>query len=258
VTIPLAQAERAGIGLGERMGAPGTGALRHMRSVSTADVLKASPAYMERGPLRPEPCVDGHVLPRVPAVVFRAGEEIPVPLIIGNNAREQSAPGGAAELEKGIAEYYGALAPKASQLYGRAQDAPYPPYGDSLAQFRTDTAFRCPADTVARWRKLPTWQYEFSRGIEPQGASHSFELRYIFGIFPGPVEDVDHRLADQIQQYWANFARTGDPDGAGLAKWPRLTPDRREYLEFGTEGVTVKSGLRVPYCELFREKLGLN
>jgi para-nitrobenzyl esterase len=37
---------------------------------------------------------------------------------------------------------------------------------------------------------------------------------------PVPWTDVDRRLADAMSSYWVSFARSGDPNGAGLPAWP--------------------------------------
>jgi para-nitrobenzyl esterase len=54
-----------------------------------------------------------------------------------------------------------------------------------------------------------------------------------------------------MQLYWTNFAKTGDPNGRGLPKWPKFDSQARGYLEFTDDGPIAKEGLRKAYCDVF-------
>jgi para-nitrobenzyl esterase len=36
-----------------------------------------------------------------------------------------------------------------------------------------------------------------------------------------------------MQQYWTNFAKTGNPNGEGLPEWPRFAASGQQIMELG-------------------------
>ena len=55
------------------------------------------------------------------------------------------------------------------------------------------------------------------------GASHFAELWYVFDHLNQATwgwTPADTVLADAMSTYWTNFAKTGDPNGIGVATWP--------------------------------------
>jgi para-nitrobenzyl esterase len=87
----------------------------------------------------------------------------------------------------------------------------------------------------------PAYVYRFTRlapGSDPikVGAFHSAELAYAFGtqdFIDRPWSDRDRALSKQMQQYWTNFAKTGDPNGTGLPEWPRFGASEQDVMELG-------------------------
>ncbi len=78
------------------------------------------------------------------------------------------------------------------------------------------------------------------RGHEFLLAWHSAELWYTFSslrrdVPPArPWEETDFVLAQQMCDYWANFMKTGDPNGEGLPFWPQAG-DKLAWADFGDE-----------------------
>jgi para-nitrobenzyl esterase len=72
----------------------------------------------------------------------------------------------------------------------------------------------------------------------PRGAVHSAEIEYALGnLDANPVyawDAEDRRISRVMQGYFANFVKTGDPNGAGLPEWPRFASGRRQTIDAST------------------------
>jgi para-nitrobenzyl esterase len=270
---PLDQAEQAGQQFAASFhNIQGTNPIEDLRQVPAQDLIaKASSREWGHAPVGPD--IDGYVLPRDPAKVFKAGKEAPIPLLLGTTAREFGSSLPLDKLRKNIEDASGRYAQQALALYGLAgggQGNDDPVYGSAGVQWGADVDFHCPATTIAIWHAgahHPAYQYEFDHAIpgqEAQGALHSAELPYVFGNFPksgnlaGSFGPIDTHLADLLQSYWTNFAKTGDPNGAGLPPWPQFDASQR-YLTFTEDGQAVSNTgpFRGPQCGLYRDMLAI-
>jgi para-nitrobenzyl esterase len=217
--------------------------------------------------------VDGWVLSKEPFRLFEAGQEHRVALVLGTNARELSRPFFPVPgLSQGIAAQFGPLTPRALEVYGVKSDQepqPDPALGSAMAQWATDSQFRCGTVAQLIWHARAgntAYQFQFSRvppGRESVGAAHGSELPYVFGTLSiaartanAPKYDpVDATVSDQIEQYWTNFAKTANPNGGSLPQWPRFEPKARPYIDLTAKGPVVREGLRREACDLFIENI---
>ena len=74
----------------------------------------------------------------------------------------------------------------------------------------------------------PAYQYLFARKLPGthDGAFHSAELWYMFHTLSRswrPMTEADIRLADEVMDYWTNFAKYGPPNRPGSESWHPFT-----------------------------------
>jgi para-nitrobenzyl esterase len=259
--LSLKDAESRGESLASSWGAGATPSISALRSLPADAILKAEPDFLDK----PQPnlgiTIDGYVFPTRPATVFAQGRAHPVPMLIGNLAHEW-VPGvrPPTDLMHAIeADYAANVAKRALSLYGgiRADSL----YGTPAEQWVEDTGFRCPAIAQLVWHtsaKNVTYEFQIEHlpAARRQGNTHAQDVPYVFGQLDADgYEPFDHAMSDVIQKYWTNFAKTGDPNGPGLPRWPAFDPTSRAYIAFTDDGAVAKKDLRRPFCDLFVENL---
>jgi para-nitrobenzyl esterase len=106
----------------------------------------------------------------------------------------------------------------------------------ALSALGTDAIFACPAHFASALTAqfVPTFAYEFSDENAPEdflpfvgfpyGAAHASELQYLFNLrtaFPvTPLTTGQQQLADNMVEYWTEFAEKGNPNQHATPFWP--------------------------------------
>jgi para-nitrobenzyl esterase len=213
-----------------------TSNLSDLRKLPAADLLKAATS----NPISEfKPDIDGWFMPDSIEDIYAAGKQAHIPLLAGWNADETRSqvifahprPTAESFRRKAVAEFE----PDAQEflkLYPANTDAEALRSAGDLAsdRFIIYSTWRW-LEAQVKTGESPVYRYRFDLGspgdkFHPaiMGAFHSDDIEYVFGTLDSRQgakwRPEDRTLSDEIGQYWTNFARTGDPNGDDLPKWP--------------------------------------
>ncbi|MCI0749266.1 MAG: carboxylesterase family protein [Nevskiales bacterium] len=253
-----------------------------LRAKSAESLLARTDTMALYGGLRPRfwPilfAVDGWAIPDDPGVLFEAGKQHAVPLLIGFNANEV-----AVQMRKTLsAQTAGVFESWVRGLFPNKEHStrvmstfPIKDTNERVHAARSimnSASFAAPARSYARdmqRAKTDSYLYVFTR-VPPgarayDGAFHALEIPYVFGnpdayrstfsLIPDLTsdlfDDTDRRLAQSVSAYWAQFARTGNPNVEGLPHWPAYNVKTNPYLELD-DPIKVGSPLDQKVLDLF-------
>lgn len=222
----------------------------YLRGKSADDLLKlviANPAWGTT----PNAIRDGAVLPLDPMATIRAGAYAQLPLLVGNTRDEGKLFGPYKPSEHDRFGMQFGFLPDAPAALAEADlllpamlpvDAPVSGW-NAVSARTTQGLFVAAAQqalSAVAAKQGRIWVYRFDWDREPvpfntvYGAAHAMDLPFLFGNFGSNIFSFANSSANQagrlalserMQQSLAAFARTGDPNHAGLGlawpEWPK-------------------------------------
>lgn len=222
------------------------------------------------------PTVDGVVIPKLMGQAIGDGSIHNVPVLAGYNADEATLfypsmnvptvlepefPDALEDRLDLLADIYGdADADALIHLYGlddpdTYQAAETDMLGDDL--FGVHMRYLAAANVA---QNAPTYLYHFTR-VPPSksqtiGAFHASEIFFVFGSHSplAGLTEEDELLTEAMGVYWTNFAKTGDPNGAGFPTWPAYDPAADKWMTFNPS-IEVKSGVRAEKLDIMERAL---
>ena len=214
-------------------------------------VFENNSIYMEPPLFRP--VIDGYVLPDTYQSLLLSGNHSIVPVLTGNNRDESGAspnPGFSVENYTSINQLEFGSVGLADEFFKL-----YPPGSTANSSDGSSNAFYREQSRIGTWLwgneyaagsyknssgngNFTTWTYYWTHAPPGQdaGAYHMSEINYAFNNLYAtdrPWADEDYSIAETMSSYWVNFISNGDPNGAGLAKWPSNNNGNATTMELG-------------------------
>jgi para-nitrobenzyl esterase len=276
-TKTKADAQATSRAFAARHNASGSATLDTLRALSPTAIVADEGRNGAGRDVGPE--VDGQIIPEQVPDLFAKGEFAKVPYLTGWNSNEASLMPSLGDTTGSVLAQLGEHAAQIRAIYeknGKLSD------DDFAAQLFDDDVFGIGAQGLAGFVAAggqPSYVYHFAYVAENfrgrfKGVDHAAEIPYVFGTrgldlpfyvtaLIGTITPNDDKIIAQMQSYWTNFAKTGNPNAMGLTEWPTFQPDhttlvvdnnglgaradfRKDELTIGFMGWSKRSGLAAP------------
>lgn len=192
--------------------------------------------------------LDGYALTEMPIKTYQAGNNNETALLNGYNIREADAfivpqylfsPTNKDNIKERLEKVFGkATTQKIMDLYTEKIEK------DAFQAFNEIFSVYWFIEPHHSWSELasanglPVYRYQFTKENGFYGTYHSGELIYCYGNIERSrhrfaYNEEDLALSETMLTYWSNFAKTGDPNGAGLNEWARYNDSKGYVMELG-------------------------
>ncbi|MEA4932226.1 MAG: carboxylesterase family protein [Lawsonibacter sp.] len=215
----------------------GVSSIAEARTLSAEELLRRWAGTMPEHAIQRTPVVDGYLLPDSLDKMAATGNYRHIPCLIGYTSDEGILPSAIydnfaaliyREYGTELGEQFLALCPKEE----------YDSYQKEYFSEHLQAAAEAWALLLERQKVAPVYVYCMNRKLpgDRMGAFHASDLWYVFQTFLRgwrPWTGADYELSATCNTYWANFARSGNPNGSGLPQWPPYTAANPASMALG-------------------------
>jgi para-nitrobenzyl esterase len=240
-------AEEVGVAFATSKGITGDGpeALKQLRALppeSIVDGLSMATLFTARSTFS-GPMIDGMIVIDEPQTLYQAGKYQHVPIMVGANSADMGM--SRATTVEQIFSAFGEKQKAAEEAYDASSSKNLHDLATAVA---SDAMMVEPARFVAQTlskQGVPAWEFRFSYVAESMrkewpGAPHATDVPFVFDTarahYGAPLTEADEKVAQEMNTYWANFVKSGNPNGAGLPEWPAYHSTSDMLMDFTNNG----------------------
>jgi para-nitrobenzyl esterase len=254
--IPLAEAEKTGVEFAEKAGYT---SLKALRALSTKEILDI---YVKSKRFGFPTVIDGYLIPKSLPEIFNAREQAQIPLLVGWNSAETNGmsfmygkPYTSENFISRVKETYPNDDEEVLKLYAHATEKEVELSATDLAsqRFITYSTWKW-FDLQRKNSNQKVYRYLFCRprpdlkdktlssglaggtvkkdpkatspAVKRIGSAHAEEIEYCMGnLHLAPEygwERDDYKVSETMENYFANFIISGNPNGKNLPEWPSI------------------------------------